>query len=121
MRLVAIVDDDPGVCRSIARFVRSLGHETRVFGSGDELLCGMGPRAPTDILLDLHMPGLSGPPLVSQIRIQWPAVRILVMSGFETRGASEDCLEAGATLFASKPMPPHEIRNFLAPVAPLGA
>ena len=118
---MAIVDDDPGVCRSIARLVRALGHETRVFGSGDTLLDGMVAEPSTDILLDLHMPGLSGPPLLSQILMRWPGVRILVMSGFETPGAAEACLDAGAIRFARKPMRPHEIQDFLDPPAPLDA
>ena len=114
-RLVAVVDDDPGVSRSLRRLLRALGHEVRSFPSGNALLYGSGPEPPTDILLDLHMPGQSGPALVSRIRARWPEVRIHVMSGLETPGAAEACLAAGAGRFLRKPIHPSDLEGFLAP------
>jgi len=114
-RLVAIVDDDPAVCRALRRLVVALGHEARAFHSASALLKGMGPVPPTDVLLDLHMPGRGGPPLVAQILTLWPAARILVMSGLETPGAAEACLAAGAALFLRKPIQPADLEQILAP------
>jgi FixJ family two-component response regulator len=110
---VAVVDDDPGVCKALCRLVRAFGHEARAFGSGNALLYGIGPRPPSDVLLDLHMPGIGGPPLIARIRARWPDVRILVMSGLETPGAADACLAAGATCFFRKPIQPWDIENFL--------
>jgi len=114
-RVVAIVDDDPAVGRALRRLVRALGHEAHAFPSGNALLHGSGPEPPTDILLDLHMPGQSGPPLVSRIRALWPEARIIVMSGLETPGAAEACVAAGATQFLRKPIHPADLDRFLAP------
>jgi DNA-binding response OmpR family regulator len=115
LRLVAIVDDDPGVCRALQRLVRALGHEAHAFASGNALLYGNGPVPPTDILLDLHMPGPSGPPLVSRIRARWPEARILVMSGLETQDAAEACLAAGALQVLAKPIHPAVLDGLLRP------
>ncbi len=114
-RLVAIVDDDQAVCRSLRRLVRALGFEAHAFISANALLYGCGPEPPTHIVLDLHIPGLSGPPLVSRIRAQWPEARILVMSGLETPGAAEACLAAGAAVFLRKPILPSDLDRFLEP------
>ena len=38
---VVIVDDDPGVLRSLARFVSAAGYEVQTFSSADELLTSL--------------------------------------------------------------------------------
>jgi len=114
-RHVAIVDDDQAVCRSLRRLVEALGHEAHTCKSGNALLYGSGPEPPTHVLLDLHMPGLSGPALISRVRSRWPDAQVLVMSGFETQGAAEACFAAGATAFLRKPILPADLDRFLAP------
>jgi FixJ family two-component response regulator len=113
-RLVAIVDDDPAVCRALARLVRACGHGALSFDSGRALLCTSGPACPTDVLLDLHMPGLGGPPLIACIRTRWPRARIVMMSGLETPGSAKACLAAGAVLFLRKPILPCDLDRILA-------
>jgi FixJ family two-component response regulator len=119
-RVVAIVDDDPGVGRAIRRLLRTMGHEAHAFSTGNALLYGVGSKPPSHVLLDLHMPGLGGPLLVARIHARWPEARILVMSGLETEGAADACRDAGACLLLRKPLRAEDIERFLASAA-LGA
>jgi FixJ family two-component response regulator len=111
--MVAIVDDDPSVCRALRRLVLALGHEARTFESGNVLVDFADPVSPSHILLDLHMPGLRGAALVARIRSRWPEARVLVMTGLETPGAAEACRAAGATGLQRKPIRSDDLRRFL--------
>lgn len=114
-RLVAIVDDDPSVCRALARLVRSLGFEARTYPSGEALLDGAaaGPK-PDDVLLDLHLPGLRGPRLLAALRALLAAARIVVMTGLDRPGAREACLDAGAAAYILKPVRREDLSRLLA-------
>ncbi len=112
-RLVAIVDDDPSVCRALARLVRSLGFDTATYESGEALLTGAATTPPDDVLLDLHLPGLKGPDLLMALgRLRIPA-RIVVMTGLDRPGSREACLGAGATAYITKPVRREDLRGLL--------
>ena len=103
-RLVAIVDDDPSVCRALARLVRSLGLLAEIYESGEALLTGAAAVPPDDILLDLHLPGLRGPALLEALRARGIGARVVVMTGLDRPGAREACLGAGAGAYIIKPV-----------------
>ena len=103
-RLVAIVDDDPSVCRALARVVRSLGFDVETYGSGEALLAGAGVRAPDEVLLDLHLPGLRGAALLAALRDLHVTARVVVMTGLDRPGSRKDCLDAGAAAYVAKPV-----------------
>lgn len=112
--LVAIVDDDPGVCRAMARLVRSLGFEVRVYASGEALVADVAAAPPDRVLLDLHLPGLRGPELIAALAARGVAPsRIVVMTGLDRPGAREACLHAGVAGYATKPVPLADIERFL--------
>jgi len=102
--LVAIVDDDPSVCRSARRLLRSLGYEAVAFRSAEELL-GSGSLARTTcLILDVRMPRIDG--LELQHRLAADGWRIPIV--FITARASDEeerrAREAGAVAFLRKPV-----------------
>lgn len=103
-RLVAIVDDDPAVGRALGRLVRSLGFEAGIHTSGEACLEAVRSAAPSHVLLDLHLPGLRGVPLIAALLHEAPHLRIVVMTGRDLPGAREDCLRAGAQAYILKPV-----------------
>lgn len=112
-RLVAIVDDDPSVCRALARVVRSLGFDVETYGSGEALLAGAGAREPDEVLLDLHLPGLRGVALLAALRDLHIAARVVVMTGLDRPGSREACLDAGAAAYITKPVQREELAGLL--------
>lgn len=103
-RLVAIVDDDPGVLRALGRLVRSLGFEADTYPSGEALLERAQATPPDQILLDLHLPGLRGPEVIAALRRFQPNARVVVMTGLDQPGSREACLVAGAVAYVTKPL-----------------
>lgn len=57
---VAIVDDEESVRRALERLLRSASMETATYASGVELLTAIERAMPDCIVLDLHMPDVSG-------------------------------------------------------------
>jgi FixJ family two-component response regulator len=117
-RLVAIVDDDPGVLRALGRLVRSLGFDAECHASAEALLDG-GVAVPQEtVLLDLHLPGLRGPEAIHAIRRRDSRARIIVMTGLDHPGAREACLAAGAAAYLTKPVRRDELAALLGAAEP---
>jgi len=112
-RHVAIVDDDPGVCRAMARLATSLGWETSAHASGEALLDAMTSETPSDVLLDLHLPGLQGAPLIAALREGTAPPRVIVMTGFDRPGARAACLAAGAAAYLLKPVSGSDLERLI--------
>ncbi len=80
---VLIVDDDDAVRRSTCRIVRQWGGDVEEADSGPTALEQIGRAGPPALVIcDLSMPGMNGDELAAQIRESWPAVRVVVISGY---------------------------------------
>jgi CheY-like chemotaxis protein len=119
-RLVAIVDDDPAVLRALGRLVRSLGFDAETYGSGEALLTATAMLSPDDVLLDLHLPGLRGPEVISALRRSGVNARVVVITGLDPPGSREACLAAGAAAYTTKPIRRDDLAALLAGRAPDG-
>ncbi|MGY3467205.1 FixJ family two-component response regulator [Bradyrhizobium sp. LM6.11] len=101
--VVIIVDDDAGIRASLDSLFRSVGLETRLFGSPAELLGGSLPDGPGCIVLDVRLPGVSGLDLQSQLVRQGISYPIIFMTGHGDIPMSVRAMKAGAVDFLSKP------------------
>jgi FixJ family two-component response regulator len=101
---VFIVDDDPGVRKSLARFVRASGYAVRAFSSADELLADDGVKGPGCIVLDLLMPGIDGRELQTAICKEGFEQSIIFISGTTDAPTIVDAMKAGAIDFLIKPV-----------------
>lgn len=68
---------------------------------------------PDIVVLDVRLPGISGPDLARQIRIRWPELRILALSGFDDDETVCDMIAAGAMGYVLKDAGPEEIARAL--------
>jgi FixJ family two-component response regulator len=59
-RLVAVVDDDISVRESLESLIRSVRLEVQVFVSAEEFLSAADPREADCLVLDVHLPGMTG-------------------------------------------------------------
>jgi FixJ family two-component response regulator len=58
--VIGIVDDDALVLRALRRLLRGAGFAVKAFGSAEEFLALGHPETINCLVLDIHMPGLSG-------------------------------------------------------------
>ena len=86
--MIFIVDDDRSVRTSLTRLMRSAGYEARAFAGAEEYLddAGGDPTAAAAegcVILDLHMPGMSGLELQEAIRRRDAPVRVIILTASE--------------------------------------
>jgi len=86
--LIAIVDDDEPIRKALTRLLRSFGYDIESFPSGAEFLESLSTHQPGCVVLDLHMPGISGFEVqvrLEQSRINVPVIVITGHDSLETR------------------------------------
>lgn len=59
--IIAVVDDDPSVCKALRRLLRTARMDVETYGSGEEFLVALPGREPDCLVLDVRMPGMTGP------------------------------------------------------------
>ena len=98
---VLIVDDEPLVRRSLQKAFLSRGHEVEVASDGTTGLKAWKEFTPQVVLLDVLMPGLSGPQVLEKIESK--TAKVVLMSAFAGEYDLETAQGLGADHFISKP------------------
>ena len=97
---LAIVDDDEDVRRALARLLRSLGHEVHVFGSAEDFEAET--VAVDCLIVDVRLPGLSGPELRERLRNGSNPIPVVLITG-DTDPQARDISSAIDTPSVTKP------------------
>lgn len=102
--VIHVIDDDESFRTAIARVLDSSGYHVIPYPSADIALNYL-PKADTGvILLDVQMPGLSGPELQEQLMELGCAMPVVFMTGHGDIPTSVRAMRAGAEDFLSKPV-----------------
>lgn len=103
---VAVVDDDAENCRALSELLSAEDFVPLAFGSGEAAWSAMlsGQIRPDVVVLDVRMPGLSGVDLLRQIKAQFPAIPVVLVSAFADEQVCLAGLEAGAADVFPKPI-----------------
>jgi FixJ family two-component response regulator len=102
--IVFVVDDDPSVRRSLKRLIKSAGFTVESFASAQEFLERPRPDIPGCLVLDIHMPGVSGLDLQDELAAAEVNLPIIFLTGYGTVPASVRAMKAGAVDFLEKPV-----------------
>lgn len=101
--IVYIVDDDSIIRRSLSLTVRAAGYKAHPFMSGEDMLEAASYIAPGCVLLDMVMPGMTGPEVQRQLAVRRPEMPILFMSAEANVPAAVRAMKNGALDFIEKP------------------
>jgi FixJ family two-component response regulator len=103
--LVAILDDEPEMLKAIRRLLASRGFRVDTYERGADLLAALAasPR-PDCLLLDLHMPEMSGFDVLEAMRTQQIPVPVIVITGHDAPGMEERSRLLGAIGYLKKPV-----------------
>ena len=106
---IAVVDDEESVRKALRRLFRSAGMDVETFASGREFLDSLPLHRPDCLVLDLHMPGLTGRDVQQHLAQVQPRVPIVVITGKDEPGVRESVLAAGAADYLLKPLHDHTL------------
>jgi len=101
---VLYVDDEEDFVRTMAERMemRSLGGDVAL--SGEEALRMLEGDVPDVMVLDLRMPGLDGLEVLRRVKVAYPQVAVIVMTGRGTEQDEARAMELGAFAYLTKPV-----------------
>jgi two-component system, LuxR family, response regulator FixJ len=122
--VVGVVDDDPAVRNSLKFSLEIEGFAVGVYANADELLTENDVSHFRCLVIDQHMPGLSGLDLVTKLRERRIAVPVILMTTHPSRALAARA-EKAAVPIVEKPLLGNalldEIRSLMASSTPPSA
>lgn len=111
--IVAVVDDDESVRESLPDLLQEFGYAARTFASAEAFL-ETGAVAEADcVILDIAMPGMSGPELHQELNRRNENVPVVFITGNPEARDQPSLLQNGAVDCLLKPFSDKELRNAL--------
>lgn len=107
--VVFVVDDDVGTRESLKNLIRSVGLRAETFASAQDFLRSTRPDAPSCLVLDVRLPGLSGLDLQKRMAEVELEIPIVFISGHGDIPMSVRAMKAGAVEFLTKPFREQEL------------
>jgi FixJ family two-component response regulator len=101
---IYIVDDDPGVGRSLARLMRSAGYAPQVFESVDAFIATNKFDARACVIADVQMPGQNGLHLQARLHAIGSYLPVILLTAQDTDEMREAAVRGGFSAFFRKPV-----------------
>ena len=114
MRSVWIVDDDEEMSRAISLFLRLMDCESVTFSTARSAARAlMDGRSPELMILDIHMPEVTGLDLLEFVRrrSEWKRLPVVMLSSEAADTIVDEALAAGADGYVTKPVTLEELEN----------
>jgi CheY-like chemotaxis protein len=101
--LVSVVDDDESVRESLPDLVKEFGFAARAFSSPEEFLASDCVGQTKCLILDIAMPGMSGPDLQRELKLRGHQIPIVFITASTDKTVRPQLLEQGAVECLFKP------------------
>lgn len=101
--LVSVVDDDGSVRESLPDLLREFGYAAQAFSSAEEFLDSDYVGETRCLILDIAMPGMSGPDLQRELTLRRREIPIVFITAHGDESDRPRLLELGAIECLSKP------------------
>ncbi len=108
-RLICVVDDDEAVRDSLGILLTARGLSVRTFESAREFLDAGAANDCACLLLDMHMPEMTGLALLHELRRLGASVSSIMITGGPDASLGLKAEEAGALAVLRKPVPEDEL------------
>jgi FixJ family two-component response regulator len=102
--LVAIVDDDPSLRRSLGNLLTSAGFRVTAFASAEAFLASAARASIGCLVLDLRLDGMSGLDLLRRLADTGSRIPVIVLTAHGDERARQRALRDGALAFLGKPV-----------------
>jgi FixJ family two-component response regulator len=100
---VFVVDDDANIRAAIQGLLKSVGLRSETFRTGQEFLRSKRPDAPSCLVLDVRLPGISGLDFQSELADAGVRIPIIFITGHGDIPMTVKAMKSGAVEFLTKP------------------
>jgi len=101
--LLSVVDDDESMRESLPELIKEFGFAARAFSSAEEFLSSGTADETSCLILDIAMPGMSGPELHQELKRRGKKIPTIFITGQKDEAIRTRVLEQGAAGFLLKP------------------
>jgi FixJ family two-component response regulator len=101
--LVSVVDDNESVRESLPDLLREFGFAVQAFSSAEEFLASPAVSESRCLILDVAMPGMTGPELQSELARRGNGIPIVFITAYADEARREELIERGAVDCLFKP------------------
>ena len=101
--LISVVDDDESVRESLPDLLREFGFEAQTFSSAEEFLASESVADTNCLVLDVAMPGMSGPDLQQELKTREQSIPIVFITAARDASVRTRVLAQGAVECLFKP------------------
>jgi FixJ family two-component response regulator len=109
--LVSVVDDDESVRESLPDLLREFGFAVRAFSSAEEFLGSDCTERTSCLILDIAMPGMTGPDLQQELKVRRRDIPIIFITAHSDETVRARLLEQGAVECLLKPFSDTALRD----------
>lgn len=106
---ILVVDDEASIRELCARVLQRAGYEVAMAGSGEEAVTRLQDEPFDAVVSDIRMPGLSGLDVLGAAKQRYPAIRVVLITGFGTPQTLDRARQSGADRILTKPFNPVEL------------
>jgi FixJ family two-component response regulator len=111
--LVSVVDDDESVRESLPDLLMEFGFAVQAFASAEAFLASDSVDQTRCLILDIAMPGMTGPELQKELKLRRQEIPILFITAHRDETIRLRALELGAVAFLFKPFSDTELLQAL--------
>jgi FixJ family two-component response regulator len=111
--LIVIVEDDISVRESLPDLLEEFGYAALTFASAEEFLASDAIRVASCLILDIGLPGMSGPDLHRELMGRGFSIPTIFITAHAPDRIPPDLLEAGGIACLIKPLGEQELRAAL--------
>jgi len=111
--LISVVDDDESVRESLPDLLREFGFEAQAFTSAEEFLASDVVGDTNCLLLDVAMPGMSGPDLQRELKLRAQSIPIVFITAQRDATVRPRLMAQGAVDCLFKPFEPTDLLEAL--------
>jgi FixJ family two-component response regulator len=115
--LIAIVEDDAGMQRALARLLSAEGFELALYDCAEAFIDAPPSRAPLCLIVDVQLPGMSGLELQHRLREEGSHLPVIVTTGHHEEAIRNRAEAEGCTAFFWKPLPSDTLLTTLTSIA----
>lgn len=108
---VFVVDDDESVCASLKLLLESTGYRAVTFKSAEDLLDSGFGESPCCLILDIHLPGMSGFNLQEHLVKSQTRIPVIFITGHDRHRMEDEAMRLGAIAYLRKPFDDHCLLN----------
>lgn len=119
--LIAIVDDDEYARRGLETLIESLGHRAATFASAEEYLASDIKKSTSCLILDVHLPGMSGPDLQAHLITEGRCPPAIFVTGRSEEHVRQRVMQAGALGYFIKLCDEHALLSCIGTVLRMAA